>query len=284
MGELNVRSQAAFPHFRTVMKRLFLTSLLIVMSVMSLTACSAQKPAGHLQTIKQAGVIKVGTSADYPPFEYIDNSGKKLGFDIALMEEIARHLGVKLEWVDMPFDSLTSAVQDGKLDAAISAINYSEACAGMVSYSEPYYLSGDVLVVAESFTGQISKPVDAASYKVGVQTGATQDYWLVENLVDTGMLPQTRLFRYERADQAAKDLKKGIIEVWMTDTIVGQALVQQLGGIKVVYQGTLSSSPLYVILQKDDQSLQVEINKIIWELDDQGFIQQLALQYIAGIQ
>ncbi len=266
------------------MKRLFLTSLLIMMSVISLTACGAQKPVDHLQTIKQAGVIKVGTSADYPPFEYIDNSGKKVGFDIALMEEIARRLGVKLEWVDMPFDRLIGSVQDGKLDAAISAIHYSQASAGMVSFSEPYYRSVDALVVAESFTGQINQPEDAASYKVGVQTGSTQDYWLVENLVGTGMLSQTRLFRYERADQAAKDLKNGRIEVWMTDAIAGQALVQQLGGMKVVYKGTLSSSPLVVILQKDDQSLQAEINKINRELDNQGFIQRLALQYIAGIQ
>ncbi len=54
----------------------------------------------------------MGTSADYPPFEYIDRNGKKVGFDIALMEEIARRLQVKLEWVDMPFESLITGVQD----------------------------------------------------------------------------------------------------------------------------------------------------------------------------
>jgi polar amino acid transport system substrate-binding protein len=249
-----------------------------------LAACGSQKSADHLQVIQQAGVIKVGTSADYPPFEYIDNNGKKVGFDIALMEEIARRLAVKLEWVDMPFDSLIAAVQEGKIDAAISAINYSEARTGMISFSDPYYLSEDAFVVADSFTGQIVKPEDVASYKVGVQTGTTQDYWLMENLVTTGKLSETNLFRCERADQAAKDLKNGRIDVWMVDLIPAQVLVNQMSGLKVVFKGTFSSGPMNIVMQKDDRSLGAEINKIIQELDSQGFIRQLALQYIAEIK
>ena len=157
-------------------------------------------------------MIKVGTSADYPPFEFVDGSGNKTGFDVDLMTEIAKRMGVKLEWVDMPFDSLIAAVQEGKIDASIAAFNYSEERDQNIDFTEQYYLSEDAFIVGEAFADTIAAPEDAAKYKVGVQTGTTQDSWLTENLVDTGMLSEENLFRYDRADQAALDLKNGRIE------------------------------------------------------------------------
>ncbi len=99
------------------MKRIVvLVSLLVVASIL-LSACGGSSAANHLEAIKEAKVIKVGTSADYPPFESVDENGNKVGFDIDLMTEIAKRLGVELEWVDMPFDSLIAAVQEGKIAA-----------------------------------------------------------------------------------------------------------------------------------------------------------------------
>ncbi len=64
-----------------------------------------------------AGVIRVGVSADYPPFEYLDADGNRVGMDIELMEEIAGRMGVLLEWADLPFEDLINEVRSGKIDA-----------------------------------------------------------------------------------------------------------------------------------------------------------------------
>lgn len=265
-------------------KRLLIPALLIVILVASLAACAPKAPASHMDAIKKAGVIKVGTSADYPPFEYVDDSGKKTGFDIDLMEEIAKRMGVKLEWVDMPFDSLIAAVQEGKIDASISAFNYSEERDQMIDFTVAYYMSEDAFIVSEGFSGQIVNPEDVAAFKVGVQTGTTQDGWLTENLVDTGKLSDANLFRYDRADQAAMDLQNGRIDVWMADYVPGQALVDQLGGLKVAFKGVLSSGPMNIIIPNGDAALAAEMNKIIQQLEQEGFIKQLAVKFIGGIQ
>lgn len=255
-------------------------SLLVAISLM-LSACGGATAANHFEAIKEAGVIKVGTSADYPPFESVDENGNKVGFDIELMTEIAKRLGVKLEWVDMPFDSLIAAVQEGKIDASISAFNYSEERDQMIDFSEAYYNSEDAFTVADGFAGAITKPEDVANFKVGVQTGTTQDSWLTDGLVADGALLEENLFRYDRVDQAMLDLQNGRIEVMMSDYVPAQALAEQLGGLKIVYHGVLSSGPMNIVIPDGDQELQLAIDEIIKQLQDEGFINELAVKYFA---
>jgi polar amino acid transport system substrate-binding protein len=260
------------------MKRLnFWFALVVVMSLL-LSACGGASGDNQLEKIKKAGVIKVGTSADYPPFEYIDESGKKAGFDIDLMEEIAKRLGVKIEWVDMPFDSLIAGVQEGKIDISISAFNYTEERDKVVDFSEAYYDGEDAFAVADGFTGSINAPEDVAAYKVGVQTGTTQDEWL-SGLVEEGILPESNLFRYDRADQVALDLKNGRIDVMMADAIPAQALAAQLGGLKIVFVGIVSSGPMNIVIPEGVSELAQAINEIIKQLKAEGFIDGLAIKH-----
>ncbi|MGE5373633.1 MAG: ABC transporter substrate-binding protein [Bacteroidota bacterium] len=262
------------------MKRsVIFVSILVALSLV-LTACG-NGSANHLEAIKKAGVIKVGTSADYPPFESVDSNGNKVGFDIELMNELANRLGVKVEWVDMPFDSLIASVQGGKIDASISAFNYSAERDKMIDFSDAYYTSEDSFTVADGFTGKIEKPEDVASYKVGVQTGTTQDTWLTDNLVAKGLLSEENLFRYDRVDQAMLDLKNGRIDVMMSDYVPAQALVKQLGGLNIVYHGVLSTGPVNVVLPEGDKELKKAINDTIAQLQSEGFIDKLAVKYFA---
>ncbi|HLO33666.1 MAG TPA: ABC transporter substrate-binding protein [Anaerolineales bacterium] len=264
------------------MKRIVVfISLLVAISLVLAGCGTLNKPANHLEAIKQAGVIKVGTSADYPPFESVDANGVKVGFDIDLMTEIAKRLNVKLEWVDMPFDSLIAAVQEGKIDASISAFNYTEERDKTIDFSAPYYTSEDSFTVADGFAGTIAKPEDVAAYKVGVQTGTTQDSWLTDNLVADGALPEGNLFRYDRVDQAMLDLKNGRIEVMMSDYVPAQALAKQLGGLNIVYHGVLSSGPMNIVIPEKDVELAQAINDIIKQLQGEGFVDGLAVKYFA---
>jgi polar amino acid transport system substrate-binding protein len=264
------------------MKRIVVfISLLAAVSLVLAGCGGTSKAANHLEAVKQAGVIKIGTSADYPPFESVDESGNKVGFDIELMSEIAKRLDVKLEWVDMPFDSLIAAVQEGKLDGSISAFNYSEERDQTIDFSDAYYTSEDAFTVAEGFTGTIVNPQDVAAFNVGVQTGTTQDSWLTDALVADGALPEENLFRYDRVDQAMLDLKNGRIDVMMSDYVPAQALAKQLGGLEIVYHGVLSSGPINIVIPNGDVELQQAINEIIKQLHDEGFIDQLAVKYFA---
>ena len=82
------------------MKRIGYLLVLLAMLGMALSACGEAEPANHLEAIKQEGKLVVGTSADFPPFEYVDEAGNIVGFDIALAEAIGEKMGVEVEITD----------------------------------------------------------------------------------------------------------------------------------------------------------------------------------------
>ena len=264
------------------MRRIPCSVLLIVAITLVLSACGPKEPANHLEAIKQEGKLVAGTSADYPPFESIDENGNMVGFDIDLINEIGKRMGVEVEIQDMPFDSLIAGVQEGKIDLSIAAFNYTEERDKTVDFTDAYYYAEDGFLVAEDFAGEITAPEDAAQYKVGVQTGATADSWATENLLDAGLMSEENLFRYERMDQAALDVKAGRIDILITDYIPAQALAGELGGLKVVYHAEVSTGPVNIIVPEGDVELTNALNEIIADLLEEGFIDELAERHIGG--
>jgi polar amino acid transport system substrate-binding protein len=263
------------------MKKVFVVIAALFFLTSALVGCAQPEADSVLDKIQESGTIVVGTSADYPPYEYVDESGNFAGFDIELMTEIAKRLDVDLQWTDMPFDSLIAAVQEGKIDMSISCFNYSEERDEKVDFSDAYYTSEDAFLVAEDFTGTITNPEDIAIYKIGVQSGTVQDEWVTTELVDAGLMEESNLSRYERVDQAAMDLQAGRIEVIVADSVPAQALMGQFGGFKIVYEDMLYTGPINIVLPEGDSALQEEINSIITELQNEGFIDALAVKYFS---
>ncbi|HOV05931.1 MAG TPA: ABC transporter substrate-binding protein [Anaerolineaceae bacterium] len=260
------------------MKRLLMLVLVLTLAI-GVVGC--QSSTDHLAAIKEAGKVVVGTSADYPPFEFVDEAGNTTGFDVELMNEIGKRMGVTVEWTDMPFDSLIAAVQEGKIDMSIAAFNYDEERDKTVDFSDPYYTTEDSFVVLDGFTGDLSDPMNLANFTVGAQSGTVQDGWITDNLVTPGLLPAEKYFTYERVDQAALDLQAGRIEVLMADYVPAQAVVSQYGGMKIVYHGVLSTGPLNIVLPEGDTNLKNEVNRILKEMQDDGFVDQLAVKYFS---
>ena len=126
------------------MKGLTLCAL-ISLSTVLFGACSNDTGASdlsQLEQIKEAGKLVVGTSADYPPYEFhvtIDGEDQIVGFEMDMAREIANDLGVELEIKDMAFDGLLSALQAGNIDIVISGMSPTPERMEAVNFSEIYY-------------------------------------------------------------------------------------------------------------------------------------------------
>jgi polar amino acid transport system substrate-binding protein len=262
------------------MKTLSKILAMVLLVAVLLTACAPKAPASHWEAIQKAGKLKIGTSADYPPFEFVDDAGEFAGFDVEIMKALGEKLGVEIEIVDMPFDSLIAAVQEGKIDMSVAAFNYSEERDEVVDFTIAYYNAEDGFLVSSDFADTISAPEDIAKYTVGAGTGTTQDGWIQENLVDTGILPADKFFKYDRIDQAALDVKSGRIDVLMAEAAVIQSFEKEMGGLKVAYVGQMSSGPVNMVIPNGDTELAEKLNTAIQELIDSGFIEEMAIKFM----
>ena len=110
-----------------------LALIMAALVLMSCAACGKKEEKSKLEEIKESGKLVVGTSADYPPFEFhmeIDGKDTIVGLDIAMCQYIADDLGVELEIVDMAFDNLVMSLQKGEFDLVAASMSKDEKRCG----------------------------------------------------------------------------------------------------------------------------------------------------------
>jgi len=252
--------------------------MIMLVAVLVLSACAPKAPANKLDDIKAKGKMIVGTSADYPPFEFKDEQDNFAGFDMDLIREIGKRMGVEVEIQDMAFDSLIAAIEQGKVDVVIAAMAPTEERLQKVDFSSTYHVQKNSFLAAVGSTISFTDPMEAAQYKIGVQTGTTLDEWVTDNLVDTGKIPAENVFRYERADQSILDLQAGRIDIVLTDAGPAKEYATN-GQAQIVLTAKLFETGENIAITKGEAALKAEIDKVLQQLVDEGFVDQLAAQY-----
>ena len=93
--------------------------------------------------LRPSQTLRVGSETVYPPFEFLDsNSGKYVGFDIDLIDEVAKRAGFEPQILSMGLDGLIPALMSGSIDVAVSALTITPERAAKVDFTNPYYESG----------------------------------------------------------------------------------------------------------------------------------------------
>ena len=226
------------------LKKLLATGLAAIM-VMGLVGCSSSKGSSSsassdasssaaktekLQQIKDAGVLKVGTSAEYSPYEFhkvVDGEDKIVGFDDVLVQEIAKDMGVKVEYEDMDFDGLLGALQADKVDIVLAGMTPDEKRKKSVDFSDIYYTNSNVCIVAKGKEDTIKKSEDLKDLKVGVQKGTTQADYVTNTL---GISDATQL---KKIPDLMLELQNGKIDVIVTGKAVAEINVKKYDNIAI---------------------------------------------------
>lgn len=148
--------------------------------------------ASKMDKLKAKGKIVIGTSADYPPYEFhksINGKDTIVGFDIEIAKEIAKDLGVELEIKDMKFDGLLAALETGNIDFVAAGMTPTEDRKKNVDFSNIYYTAVQCVVIRSEDEGTIKSLEDLKSKKVGVQKGAVQEQLAKEQLTSSEIKP-----------------------------------------------------------------------------------------------
>lgn len=138
-----------------------------------------------MERIKKTGKLVLGTSADYPPYEFhksINGKDQIVGFDIEIAKEIAKDLGVQLEIVDMQFDRLLAALDQGKVDLVISGISPTIERQKHVDFSDIYYEEVQNVIVRTADKNKFRSATDFNGKILGVQKGSIEEAIVKEKI------------------------------------------------------------------------------------------------------
>ncbi|WP_373898443.1 transporter substrate-binding domain-containing protein [Haloimpatiens sp. FM7315] len=154
----------------------FMSIVIVVIITLSFVGCGSE--VSSIEKLKKNGKLVLGTSADFPPYEFhkeVNGKDTIVGFDLEIAKKIAKDLGVELEVKDMKFDGLLAALNQGKVDLVISGMTPTEERRKNVDFSEIYYKSVQTVVVRNSDKNKYKENVDLKNKKLGVQKGAIQE-------------------------------------------------------------------------------------------------------------
>lgn len=146
---------------------------LLLACALSATVGCLKDDRSTLDILLERGELIVGTEPEFPPFESIDERGEYVGFDMDMVRELARDLGVRLRIEPMAFDSLPTALATGKIDLIVSGMTATEERRKSRAFTEPYFRTGLCLLV--NAKSGIEKPADVNGKRVVVKLGTTGD-------------------------------------------------------------------------------------------------------------
>ena len=229
--------------------------------------------------VQEAGVLRVATSADYPPFVFHNDDYLIDGFDPALIRDVGEKLGVQVEISDYAFEGLGATLKLGQEDLSIAAISITPEREAQFDFSNIYYVGQDgILAHADSEISSISNIGDMAGRRVGVQRLTVYESWAQEYLVGGGLITQDQLLVFEKPEHAIDDLKHQRVDLVVMD-LQPATLALSDPELKLVGQG-LNQQRLAIAFPKGANALRSKVNEALLTLQNEGRVNQLAEIYL----
>ncbi|NLO46696.1 MAG: transporter substrate-binding domain-containing protein, partial [Clostridiales bacterium] len=234
-------------------KKSILVLAAVVFLMMLSVGCNNGKTQNSLNRVIQSGKLTVVGSGGYRPFNFMDEDGTVVGFDVDTGAEIAERLGVELNYVTSDWDGLIEGLRNARYDGILGSMAITDERKEAVNFTIPYYYSGAQLVV-RSDSG-ITDPSQMEGKKIAVATG-TNFVEDAENLGAEAML-------YQDDNATMMELINGRVDAVITDRIVAiEAMSKIEGGDLLMLAGDIMRlEKMGIAINKNDYELLEKVNK-----------------------
>ncbi len=219
------------------------------------------------------GVLTVGTNAEFPPFEYVDDNGEPDGFDIALIKAIGEKLGVEVEVENMEFASLVSSI-GSKIDVSIAGMTVTDERKETVDFSDSYYEAVQYVILPEG--SEIATADDLVGKTIGVQLGTTGDFIATD-------IEGTTVQQYNKAVDAVNDLINGRVDCVIIDKNPALVFESKFEGQVTALEGAqfdFETEEYAIAMPKGDTALVDAVNAALAEIKADGTFDELVKTYI----
>ncbi|MCC8091109.1 MAG: transporter substrate-binding domain-containing protein [Oscillospiraceae bacterium] len=245
------------------------TSASDVVDVNVTSAPDAAETAG-LTTINE-GKLTISMSADFPPYESLDDSGNIVGIEVDIMNLIAEQLGLELQIDDMDFDSALLAVQQGKSDMVVSGVSITDERKATMNFTDSYTTAVQVIVVPEGSDVTLDNLGDQL---IGTQRGTTGFIYTED---DYG---SDHVIGYDTYTLVIQAVLNGQVDCAVLDDSVARAYVAENPGLMILDTEYAVESYAFGV-DKTNTALLDAVNAALSALIADGTVDEIISRYIS---
>ena len=216
-----------------------------------------------------------GIDANFPPFAYIDKTGKAAGFDVEAMDWIAKEMGFQVEHTPIDWDGIITSLLTKKIDVIASGMSITEARAKQVNFSIPYWKIEQVLVIKNDSSLSLDDILKGGK-ALGAQQGTSEAKWLKEEAAKQGWNFDLRY--YSSAPLAVEDVLNGRIAAAAMDDAPARDAASKKP-VKILGTFGMESEDFGYAVRKGDDELLAKVNEGLKKLMASPYWDELRQKY-----
>ncbi|WP_375335130.1 substrate-binding periplasmic protein [Paenibacillus illinoisensis] len=259
------------------MRKSWMLMAIMLMVVLVVSACGSKttdngssngaQASNELEQIKSAGTMKVGMMGTYRPYNFLNDNKEMDGFDADIAREVAKRLGVEVEFVSQEFSGLTPSLQSKKIDAIISQMTITDERKQALDFSEGY-ITNQVKIIVKNDNNDITKLEDFKGKTIGVGLGTNDETYLRNEV-----LPKVGDFTIKTYDDvitSLKDLDAGRIDATINNLYALKPIIDS-NGFKIKAVGEpIKSDQAGIAVRKNNPELVAALNDALQGMKDDG--------------
>lgn len=249
--------------------------VLAALMALSAVGCgsSSSNSSGDVATIKKNGKLVVGIT-DFAPMDYKDKKGNWIGFDADLGKQVAKDLGVKIEFTEIDWDNKLLELKNKSVDAVWNGMTLTNEVKNSMSCTNPYLQNAQTVVLPKDKISQYKTVDDLKGLSLAVEAGSAGEQVAKDNKLDYT----------ERSSQADTllEVKAGTADGAIIDLLMAGAMIGDGTDYSDLAHTMQLSKEEYVVGCRKGSDLTDYLNKEFAKFEKDGTLQKIARQY--GVQ
>lgn len=212
--------------------------------------------------------LYIGTNAEFAPFEYLEK-GKVTGFDMELMNALAKEMKMDVKIENMAFDGLLPALQMKKVDVVIAGMTETPERKKAVSFTKPYFKAKQVIITKKG--KDIKDFKELSGKKVGVMLGFTGDAVVSD-------IKGAKVQRFDATYSAVMALEKGKVDAVVADSEPAKKYIASYKDLAIA-SAKAEDEDYAIAVRKNDKALLDNLNKALVKVKSNGTYDALLKKY-----
>lgn len=241
---------------------------------------TASQAATSSPSAPEAKLYRVAMNAQFPPFESMQADGKIVGFDVDILDAMAKAGNFRVEYRQQPWDGLFNLLKNGDVDILISGITINEERKQTYAFTEPYFTVTQVVLLPEGRDIKSVQELNSLN-RIGVTNGTTAD--LAAGKIMGATNP--KIARFENLPLLLKEVEHGGLDAAIADSAVVAEYLRHNSnkGFTILQVPDFEEEHYGIMVRKDDAETLALLNKALADIRANGEYDRIYAQYFGAV-